>query len=186
VFHQIESEHLVLRRLHAADAARVFAYRSLPEVKRYQGWEPRDELEVARFIESLDGIEPGEPGRCFQIGITLKTGGELIGDCALVAHEGREQELEAGITLAPAYQGKGHATEALGAVLGFAFAAMGKHRVFCSVDPANAPSVRLLERLGMRREAHHRKSLWFKGAWVDDVIYAMLAEEWVPPGPPSG
>ena len=183
MFRELATDRLRLRRLERADAARLFAYRSLPEVTRFQTWEPRDEDEVARFIEGLEGIEPGEPGRWFQLGITLRESGELIGDCGLHVPEGRDHETEVGITLAPAFQGRGYATEALGAILTYAFGPLGKHRVYGSVDPANLPSIRLMERAGMRREAHFRNSLWFKGAWADDVIYAMLDEEWGPHGP---
>jgi RimJ/RimL family protein N-acetyltransferase len=46
-------------------------------------------------------------------------------------------------------------------------------------DPRNIASWTLLERLGMRREGHLRRSLWFKGQWVDEYLYGMLAEEWL-------
>ncbi len=62
--------------------------------------------------------------------------------------------------------------------LGYLFGPTGQHRVFGSVDPRNTASVRLLESVGMRREAHFRESLWHKGEWVDDVIFAMLQTEW--------
>jgi len=68
------------------------------------------------------------------------------------------------------------ALEALFTVL---FGALGKHRVFGSIDPRNARSIALVERAGMRREAHHRESLWFKGEWADDVVYALLRREWL-------
>ena len=55
---------------------------------------------------------------------------------------------------------------------------LGQNRVFGSVDPNNVSSVKLLQRVGMRQEAHFVKSLWFKGEWVDDVIFAILASEW--------
>ena len=87
--------------------------------------------------------------------------------------------MEIGITLARGFQGRGFATEALRAVLGYLFSTLGKHRVFGSVDPRNAPSLALLERVGMRREAHFVESLWFKGGWADDVIYAMLRREYL-------
>ena len=41
------------------------------------------------------------------------------------------------------------------------------------------PSVALLERVGMRKEAHFRKSIWFKGEWADDMVFAILASEWL-------
>lgn len=72
------------------------------------------------------------------------------------------------------------ATEALHALHNYLFAALEKHRVYASVDRGNVSSMRLLERLGMRKEAHIVKSLWFKGEWVDDVVFAILATEWKP------
>ena len=86
--------------------------------------------------------------------------------------------MELGITLDPARQGRGYAAEAMRALLGFAFERLRAHRVRCSTDPRNRACVRLLEGLGMRREAHFRESLWFKGEWADDLIYAMLEREW--------
>ncbi len=102
----------------------------------------------------------------------------LAGDCGLHFPVGEPWQAEVGITLAPRAQGHGFAREALAAALDHLFGELGKHRVIASVDPRNAPSIRLLERLGMRREAHFRESVWDKGEWCDDVVYAMLAEEW--------
>lgn len=62
------------------------------------------------------------------------------------------------------------------------FDTLGKHRVSCSVDPRNARSIALMERTGFRREAHHRESLWLKGEWCDDLIFAMLRREWISRG----
>ncbi len=80
--------------------------------------------------------------------------------------------------MAPAHQGKGLATEAFRAVLDYLFVQSDRHRVYCSVDPRNLPSIALMERIGIRREGHFVESLRFKGAWVDDLIFAILAREW--------
>ena len=68
--------------------------------------------------------------------------------------------------------------ETLRGVLDFLFSTVKLHRVSASVDPRNERSIALLERIGMRREAHFRQSLWFKGEWVDDIVYGILASEW--------
>ena len=75
--------------------------------------------------------------------------------------------------------GKGYATEALRAMVDYLFANLGKHRIVASVDPRNTPSIRLIERLGFRKEAHFKESYYLRGEWVDDIIYAMLRTEWV-------
>jgi RimJ/RimL family protein N-acetyltransferase len=66
-------------------------------------------------------------------------------------------------------------------VLALAFTRLGLHRVIARVDARNLPSLRLCERLGMRREAVLRENEWFKGEWTDEVDYALLASEWPPP-----
>jgi RimJ/RimL family protein N-acetyltransferase len=176
---EIIATRLVLRRLTPADAAAMYAYRSDPAVSRYQQWEPADRDEIRSFIEGLAEMGPDSPGRWFQLGIALQESGQLIGDCGIHVQAADPRQAEIGISLAPAFQGRGLATEALRALLGFLFEDLGKHRVFGSVDPRNGSSMALLERVGMRREAHFVQSLWFKGTWADDLIYAILRREWL-------
>ena len=88
------------------------------------------------------------------------------------------QQVEFGITVAPSHQGQGYASEALHAVFGHLFGALGKHRVHASVDPRNDACIALLESVGMRREGHLRESLLVDGEWVDDLLYAVLRSEW--------
>ena len=62
----------------------------------------------------------------------------------------------------------------------YLFNSLSKHRIIASVDPQNVPSIRLLERLNFRQEAHFRESLLIDGKWVDDVIYGLLKKDWKP------
>jgi RimJ/RimL family protein N-acetyltransferase len=78
----------------------------------------------------------------------------------------------------PDFTGRGYASEAARAVLELAFSTLGLHRVFAELDPRNDASIALALRLGMREEAHFVQDMWFKGAWADTGIYAILAEEW--------
>jgi RimJ/RimL family protein N-acetyltransferase len=90
----------------------------------------------------------------------------------------QRSQAEVGISLAPLHQCKGFAAEALLSVFEFLFTELGKHRVFASIDPGNTASLALFSRVGMRKEAHFVESLWSKGEWVDDVIFALLDREW--------
>lgn len=173
----ISTGRLDIRPLEETDAEAVFAYRSDPVVSRYQGWVPASAKEVRDFISGLADLKVGTPGRWYQLGIVLRESNELVGDLGVRTPGDEPRQAEVGITLASAHQGLGIATEALSAVLVYLFDELGVHRVFASVDPRNKASIALLERVGMRREAHLSESLWFKGAWVDDVIYALLARE---------
>jgi RimJ/RimL family protein N-acetyltransferase len=86
-------------------------------------------------------------------------------------------QVEIGFALAPSSQGRGFAAEAVVAVLDLLFGQLGKHRVFASADPRNRSSLRLLQRVGMRQEAHFRESVLFKGTWADDTVFAVLRSE---------
>ena len=185
MFPELITSRLVLRRLAAADAESVFCYRSDPEVSRYQTWEPRDSCDVLSFIDRMSVDDPLVAGAWFQVGIVLIETGELIGDCGLHPRADDRRQVEVGVTVAPVYQGRGLALEALDALLGFLFTASDTHRVFCSVDPRNVACVRLMERVGMRKEAHHVQSLWVRTEWTDDLVFAILRKEWRKAAQPS-
>jgi RimJ/RimL family protein N-acetyltransferase len=85
------------------------------------------------------------------------------------------------------HQGKGYATEATRPLVDFAFASIGLHRVCGRLEPRNTGSARVLEKLGMRREAHFVENEWVKGEWQSEVVYAVLSREWQSdsPGTPT-
>lgn len=178
MFPEIITERLAIRDLDASDGPRIFFYHKHPDVPRFQAWATDSVDSVQSYIRSLATIEPGTAGGWYQVGIFLPPSGKLIGDCGFRILASDPEQAEVGITLAPEFQGKGYATEALRALLNYLLVTLGKHRVFGSVDPRNVASMKLLERIGMRKEAHFVQSLWFKGEWVDDVIFAILASEW--------
>jgi len=154
------------------------AYRNDPEVARYQSWEGITEAEARALIQEVKEIQPWTPGEWLQIAIELKETGLLVGDCAFKIEEDDDRRAEIGYTLSRAYQGRGIASEAVSCVLEYAFVSLGLHRVTAITDCENAPSVALLERLGLRREGHFRQNVWFKGKWGDEYLYAILQEEW--------
>jgi RimJ/RimL family protein N-acetyltransferase len=154
----------------------MFAYRSSPEICRYQSWEPKSVEDVLNFIDATAKTEFNTTG-WYQIGIALKSDGNLIGDCGIHILESDSRTAEFGITIAPGQQGNGYATEALDAIIKLLFIDLHKHRVFASVDPLNLPSMSLMKRLRLRQEAHFVQSLWFKNRWADDVVFAMLEQE---------
>jgi RimJ/RimL family protein N-acetyltransferase len=177
-FDRIESERLVLRRFEEADLAPFLAYRNDPRVAMYQAWDSYDEREALDFIREMRSAEPGSPGEWFQFAVELKGTGQLVGDCGLKTEEdGRQAEF--GVTFAREHQGKGYAYEAVSRLLDYAFGDLGVHRVVAIADRQNAPSVALLERLGMRREGSFDRNVWFKGHWASEYLYAILRDEWL-------
>jgi len=175
----LETPRLTLRRLLPADAPALSAYRSDPEVARYQGWHAPYSLEQAHeLIAEMQSVTPGEPGCWLQIAFALKTTGELIGDCAVKRLNGDPRQAELGVTLAQAYQCQGYATEGLTCLINHLFDAFNLHRLCANIDPQNTASADLLRRLGFRHEATHIESLWLNGAYVDEAWYAILHREW--------
>ncbi|MFC7530687.1 GNAT family N-acetyltransferase [Actinoplanes sp. GCM10030250] len=171
------TERLVLRRFRASDAVTLAAYRSVPEVARYQSWDapfPVEKAEVA--VRNFAAGSPEKAG-WFQYAIELTAERVLIGDVAVRLHDNLRQA-EIGFTLDPAYQRKGFATEAVSAVLDRLFRRQGLHKVTGECDARNKPSAALLERLGFTREGHLRQQTFIKGEWTDDLLYGLLSTEW--------
>ncbi|HET9819705.1 MAG TPA: GNAT family protein [Rhodanobacteraceae bacterium] len=174
---EIVTARLRLDALQRGDADALFAYRGDPVVSRYQGWKPVSAADAGHFIETQLRVAPDTPGTWWQRAIRLRDSGELIGDFGL--HFMDADTVELGITLAPAHQRQGYAREALEVVLDFVFGGLHKHRVVASVDPRNTACVKLLEGLGMRREAHFRQSVRCGEEWADDLVFALLEREWL-------
>ena len=178
---EVSGQRVILRRFRAADVPRFVAYRSRPEVARYQSWDaPYPRTEGERMVREVMAQHPDTPGEWFQFAVALRGDGQLIGDCAVLTQAEDPSQCEIGFTIAPAYQGQGYASEAVRLLLGYLFTGRGKHRITARCDPRNAASAALMERLGMRREGHLRQSTWAKGEWTDDLLYALLHEEWHP------
>lgn len=177
-FQQLVTERLILRRFAMSDLSDLLGLRSDPELLRYQSWEAQDEAAIRSFLTAMAMATLGEPGKWFQFAVTLRTNGELIGDCGLhlLAEDPRQGEI--GYTFARAYQGQGFAQEAVDALLTYIFNQLDLHRIAAITDMRNMASIKLLERLGFRREGLTRQAFWNKGEWVDEYIYATLRSEW--------
>jgi RimJ/RimL family protein N-acetyltransferase len=176
---ELRSPRLLLRRLRRDDVPDLCAYRSLPEVARFQSWDTFGVEDGERLIaEQVGRQDPDVPGAWFQLAIVRSDSGEMIGDCGLHCRPDDSRQSEIGITLAPAHQGLGYATETLGVVLDYLFARLEKHRVTAVTDADNGAAAVLLSRLGFRQEGHHIESVWFKGKWGSEFSFALLRREW--------
>lgn len=170
------TERLVLRPFREDDVDVILDYRNDPEVSALQDWDlPVTRERVERHVAAQSAwtdILPGEPR---QIGI--EHAGELIGDLyvGLDEHGG---VAEIGFTLRTGYQGKGFAYEAAATVVEDLVERLGCHRIFGQLSPENARSAKLLQRLGMHVESLAPRSYWCRGAWDDNLVYAMSDEQW--------
>ena len=179
-FDRLETPRLILRRFVPTDAPALAHYRSLPEVARYQSWDTPFALERAEaFIAWLGLHHPDTPGEWHQLAIAERGRPDvLIGDCGFHPHGDEPRVADVGFTLDPALQGRGYATEAVGAVVRYLFAVRDKHRVVADCDTRNDASWRLLERLGFRREGELRESYHDGREWAGEYLYGLLAADW--------
>jgi aminoglycoside 6'-N-acetyltransferase len=178
-FSVLLSQRLSIRCFQAADASAFAAYRSDPEVARYQGWEAPYSLERAiRFIESLEGASPGVPGSWFQFAVALNPTDLLIGDCGLCPTRRDPSQAELDFTFAKAYQGKGYASEAVRRLLEYLFTSLALRRVYAITQIQNSASNRLLKRTGFDWKGHFIEESSDEGDTADEYKYELLREDW--------
>ncbi len=173
-----ETTRLRVRRFVPADVHAFVAYRTDPNVARYQSWSDYTLGLGVAFIEGLQTAQPGVPGAWYQFALEDASSGSLVGDLAMQVDEDEPRVAEVGFTLSPEHQGKGYGTEALSGFLEFAFEEFRLHRIIAVTDALNAPAAAMLERVGFRREAHFHENIFFKGAWGSEFLFAILEREW--------
>lgn len=174
----LTTRRLLLRRLQRTDAQALCAYRSLPEVARYQSWETFGPEDAARLLDDQEGRDIGIRGTWLQVGIVEAETGVLIGDCGLHCLADEPQQYEIGITLAPSRQEQGLAAEALECLVHYLFSALSARRLSATTDVLNNPAAALFRRLGFRQEAHHIEHRPYKGTLTSEFVFAFLAREW--------
>jgi [ribosomal protein S5]-alanine N-acetyltransferase len=168
-----ETARLIARPFGPRDLGPFVAMRADPQVARYQDWEHFNEDDGRRFIAELAAKQPGDPG-WFQFALEEKESGCFIGDCGLFIDPADARLGRIGYTIARDFWRRGLASEAVAGLVDFAFGGFPLHRITASVDPDNLASCRVLEKTGFVKEGHFRQSIWFKGSWADDAIYARL------------
>ena len=180
----LRTERLELRHI-TTDDRDAMRYYTDPEVCRFLPLPPLDDAGLAARVETLAGrVAPSEPEEV--LGLAVVHDGSVVGDLMLrlrsrIDDRSPPSIAEVGWVFAPAYAGRGFATESARALITMAFDHYPLHRVFAMLDPRNERSIALCERLGMAREAHLRRDFpQPDGTWNDTMIYGLLREEWPP------
>ena len=141
---------LTLRRLSSADLRQFQSYRGDPNVGRYQGWSAMDDAAAAAFLDAMANAAMGVAGEWFQMAIADRLTDALVGDIGVCVGAVDPATAEIDFTIAPAAQARGLGTEAVSAALALLFETGTIDRVAGITDIRNTPSIRLLERVGMR------------------------------------
>ena len=175
----VETDRLLLRPFTRADLPALFAYQSRPDVTRYLLWDARTEDQVREALEKkIAATAIVSEGDLIALALELKETGALIGDFTLELDDREHACGELGYIIHPDHHGRGYATEGGRAILSIAFDDLGLHRVIGRCEPRNEASARVLEKLGMRREAHFVENEFIKGEWQSEAVYAILDREW--------
>jgi RimJ/RimL family protein N-acetyltransferase len=179
----LETERLLLRPFASDDFEALFSMHSHPEVARYLYWDARTKEEARAVLErKMQARAIKSAGDALVLAGVKKESGELIGDFNLVWHGSEHAQGEIGFIVHPDHQGHGYATEAARVLLRLAFEEMRLHRVVGRLDARNSASARVLDRLGLRREAHLIENEFVKGEWQSELVYAILDREWAATG----
>ncbi|WP_033292362.1 GNAT family N-acetyltransferase [Amycolatopsis jejuensis] len=181
----ISTERLRLRPFRADDLDALNSFQSRADVARYLYWGPRSRAEsAAALAKRIHSATLTREGQFLAVAVELVETGQLIGDLNLEYLSAEHRQGEIGFVFHPDHHGKGLALEAARELLRLGFEDLGLHRVVGRCDGRNAASAALMERLGMRREAHLRENERVKGEWTDELVYAMLEREWEGSGRP--
>jgi len=175
----VDTDRLLLRPLERSDLEALSSYHALPSVQRYVVKRSRDKDEVAAALTLMrQHVSLQRPGDTITLAMTRKSDKQLIGHVCLQWSDATAGQGELRFIINPSYSGQGYCTEAIGAMLDLAFRHYKIHRVFVRCDGRNHHSIKLLQQLGMRLEAHYREHALFQGEWDEELHFAILDREW--------
>lgn len=173
---------LLLKRLLPEHAQELLELR----IRNRQYLQPFEPIRDASYFTAegqekdiLTGMGDKDQATSVSFGIFLKETDELAGRVALTGiARGPFQNANLGYFIGQEHRGKGLMTEAVRLCVGYAFEEMGLHRVQAGVMPRNRPSLRVLEKVGFRREGLAKRYLQIHGVWEDHELFAMTREDW--------
>jgi RimJ/RimL family protein N-acetyltransferase len=173
------TRRLLLRHFTAGDLAPFMAMHSDPEMIRYVPHPPMTREQAKERLESIATMTAiDDDAQNLRFAVVLPDTDELIGDVSLWSSPNDRLQAEIGYVFNARFHGRGYATEAVTELLRIGFEDAGLHRITANADARNAASIRVMERIGMRREALFIQGSYEKGEWVDEVEYGILADEW--------
>jgi|TARA_R110000868_G_scaffold4752_16_gene29489 RimJ/RimL family protein N-acetyltransferase len=175
----VETDRLLLRSFARGDLEGLSAYHTLPSMQRYTFSHTRDREQVASALKTMCGhVSLQRPGDTLTLAMEDKQTAQLIGHISLHWSDATAGQGEVRFLINPRHSGQGFAGEALTALFDMAFDHFHIHRLFARCDGRNHHSIKLLQRLGMRLEAHYREHALFQGEWDEELHFAILDREW--------
>lgn len=175
----IETPRLMLRSFERDDYDALCAYQPLREMQRYLEWPVRDHADVLTGLNLMRRqVALQRPGDTLSLAVVRKRDHKLVGQISLRWADATASQGEVRFAIDPHHWNNGYASEAVTAVLDLAFDHFKIHRVSARCDGRNHRSAKLLQKLGMRLEAHYREHALFQGEWDEELHFAILDREW--------
>jgi len=171
---RLETKRLIIREFTMTDMADVHRYASDPAVTEHTMWGPNAEEDTLQYLRMVIQYSEQTPRNNYELAITLKDGGVLIGGCGIYR---MDTNAEIGYCLNRDYWRQGYASEAAEAICRFGFETLGVHRIYATCRPGNVGSAGVLRRIGMTQEGHLREHLWFKEQFHDSYLFSILKDE---------
>jgi [ribosomal protein S5]-alanine N-acetyltransferase len=173
----LTTARLALTPLTLRDTAACFALFADDAVVEHVGFGPfAEQAQVEELVRAWEALQVA--GEEYRWGMRRQGEARLIGLCRLKGPHSPRRRAELGYMLARDCWGQGYAGEAVRAIVAHAFGPLGLNRVEAMVYAENETSRRLLTKLGFRQEGYLHQHAWEKGRYRDDVIYALLADEY--------
>lgn len=175
----IETDRLTLRRYLETDYDDLLKLQSSPEVTRFLLYDPKTPEQVRESLAGrLADVPLDADGQALTVAVIERETGRHAGEVTLFMNSVEHRTGEIGFVFHPDFHGRGYAAEASTELLRIGFEELGWHRIIGRLDHRNSGSAALLGRLGMRQEAHFVRNEFLKGEWTDELVFALLAEEW--------
>jgi RimJ/RimL family protein N-acetyltransferase len=180
-FIELESERLIYRKFKKEDFSIIFDMFSNAENMKYRSGEPKNETETRNYINWAISCAEAEECENFKYAVVLKADNSLICSCEIYYTHSDPSLLA--WELHRDYWRQGYGTENGKTLLKFGFDTLNLRRIVADCNARNRGSYRIMELIGMRREAHFTKAKRGNSVlnyeWCDSYQYAILQEEWL-------
>lgn len=175
----LDTPQLRLRPFERRDVDAVARYHVLPGVQRYLVRPCRDASEAAAALEAMRlQVALQRPGDTLTLAMVRKGDERVIGHVSLTWSDATASQAELRFAIDPAQSGQGYLGQALTAMLDLAIDSFRIHRVFVRCDGRSHHTAALMQKLGLRLEAHYREHALFRGEWDEELHFAILDREW--------
>lgn len=177
----IETDRLTLRRYLETDYEDLLKLQSNDDVTRFLLYDTQtpEQVRSVTLPRRLADAPMDTDGQSLTLAVILRETQQHVGEVSLFVQNAAHQGGEIGFVFHPEFHGHGYAAEASVELLRLGFEELGMHRIIGRLNARNTGSANLLKRLGLRQEAHFVRNEFLKNEWTDELVFAMLADEWI-------